>query len=321
MERIIPWLTAPLTEDGTLRMWMPLAAGAALLAVLVVLLLRFARKGWKSPDPRTTEPPRDEPSTQQPAPLPVVEIGNLQGCGRRESQQDAFGASLLQNYDADGLLTVLCDGMGGLAAGDLIAQETVSALLGAFPWEEDAALSGTLARLSDQVYHRFRGQGGTTLVAALLKGGKLSFWSVGDSDLFLLREGRLYALNQRQEYKNDLLLRALRGAFPVERAYDDPQAAALSEYIGKQQIRCDCLRAPLPLLPEDTLLLCSDGVSDTLTLAQIRQAAALDPQACCEKLEADIEAADLPNQDNYTAIVIRYHGKTPEVENNEEDSA
>lgn len=319
MERIIAWLGTPLTEAGTLRMWMPVAAGLAVLAVLLVLVLRRIRKKKKPPVTETTAQPQQPPITEQPLPLPVVEITNLQGCGRRESQQDAFGASLLRNYETDGLLAVLCDGMGGLAAGDIIAQDTVSALLEAFPWEDDGTLPGIVAQLSGQIYRKFRGQGGTTLVAALLKDGMLSFWSVGDSDLFLLREGKLYALNQRQEYKNDLLLRALQGAFPVERAYADPQASALSQYVGKEQIRCDYLRAPLPLLAEDTLLLCSDGVSDTLTLAQIREAAMLSPQACCETLEKDIEAADLPNQDNYTAIVIRYHGKTPEVHKDEED--
>lgn len=318
MEGILAWLGTPLTEAGPLRLWMPLAAGAALAAALLVCLVILHRRRRKR-RPATTCTPPPAPVTLRPPPLPVVEISNLQGCGRRESQQDAFGASLLQNYDTDGLLAVLCDGMGGLSAGDLIARETVAALLGDFPWQEDADLPARLAGLSRAVYGKFRGQGGTTLVAARLKAGLLSFWCVGDSDLFLLRGDRLYALNQRQEYKNDLLLRALQGAFPPERAYADPQAGALAQYIGKQQIRCDCLRRPLPLLPGDTLLLCSDGVSDTLTLAQIRQAAQLTPQACCEQLERDILAADRPNQDNYTAIVIRYHGTTPEEHNHEKE--
>ena len=43
----------------------------------------------------------------------------------------------------------------------------------------------------------------------------------------------------RQEFKNDLILRALDGAFPVEEAFQDPQAGALSEYIGKEEVTCD----------------------------------------------------------------------------------
>ena len=68
-------------------------------------------------------------------------------------------------------------------------------------------------------------------------------------------------------------------------------------------------RIPLRLEKEDTLLLCSDGVSDTLSKKQLREALALPPQAACDRLEEDILAAGLPNQDNYTAIIMRYHGE------------
>ena len=132
---------------------------------------------------------------------------------------------------------------------------------------------------------------------------------MGDSDLFLLREGRLLALNTRQEYVNELALRALGGAFPLEDAFRDAQAGALCEYIGKEDVRCDFTRIPFPLQSGDVLMLCSDGVSDTLTLRQLREALALPPQECCDRLESDILAAKKAEQDNYTAIVIKYNGK------------
>ncbi len=56
-------------------------------------------------------------------------------------------------------------------------------------------------------------------MAALLKENRLSFWCVGDSDLFLLRKNKLYGLNARQEFKNDLILRALDGAFPWRKRF------------------------------------------------------------------------------------------------------
>ena len=254
----------------------------------------------------------EQPITERPAPLPVLELANLQGIGSREEQQDAFGISPVDRYEEDGLLAVLCDGMGGMAEGGLIALETTSQLMGSFPWAEDSSVPGWIAQHSARVYQQFRGQGGTTLVAAMLKENRLSFWCVGDSDLVLLREGRLYSLNIRQEFKNDLVLRALEGAFPVEEAFCDPQADALSQYIGKEEAKCDHTRIPFLLQPEDALLLCSDGVSDTLTLKQIREAMALSPQACCDKLEEEILAAGKPNQDNFTAIIWNYHGKGEE---------
>ena len=306
MEGVRSWLNQPLLPF--LTVWMALAAGAALLLALVLVLLLVRRGKKRKQEGQEVE----QPITERPAPLPVLELANLQGIGSREEQQDAFGISPVDRYEEDGLLAVLCDGMGGMAEGGLIASETTSQLMGSFPWAEDSSVPGWIAQHSARVYQQFRGQGGTTLVAAMLKENRLSFWCVGDSDLFLLREGRLYSLNIRQEFKNDLVLRALEGAFPVEEAFCDPQADALSEYIGKEEAKCDHTRIPFLLQPEDALLLCSDGVSDTLTLKQIREAMALSPQACCDKLEAEILAAGKPNQDNFTAIVWNYHGKGEE---------
>ena len=308
-EGALLWLNQPLFQDSPLRVWMAAAAGAGLaLAVILALVLTGKRRKRKK-----AEPEQREPTTEQPAPLPALELANLQGLGSREEQQDAFGISRMERLEEDGLLAVLCDGMGGLAEGGRIAAETAAEMVAMFPWEDDGAVPEWVRQRSGRVYQQFRGHGGTTLVAALLRGRSLSFWCVGDSDLFLLREGRLYELNVRQEFKNDLILRALEGAFPVEEAFLDPQAGALSEYIGKEDVRCDYTYTPFLLQPEDVLLLCSDGVSDTLTLKQIREAMALPPQACCDKLEEEILAAGRPNQDNYTAIVMQYHGNGEET--------
>ena len=303
MDRVLSWLNQPLFPDGMIRIWMATVVGIALLLALVLAFVLIQRK--KKRDNKVTE----EPVMEHSKPVPDLDLANLQGIGSREEQQDAFGISRMDRYEEDGLLAVLCDGMGGMAEGGRIAAETVSELVGIFPWADDSDIPGWISQRSNRVYQQFRGHGGTTLVAVLLKGNRLSFWCVGDSDLFLLREGKLYGLNIRQEYKNDLVLRALDGAFPVEEAFHDSQAGALSEYIGKEEVNCDYNRIPFSLQPEDVLLLCSDGISDTLTLKQIREAMALSPQVCCDKLEKEILSADKPSQDNYTTIVLKYHGK------------
>ncbi len=303
MNRVLSWLNQPLFPDSMICIWMATVVGIALLLVLVLAFVLIRRK--KKRDNKVTE----EPVMEHSKPVPELELANLQGIGSREEQQDAFGISRMDRYEEDGLLAVLCDGMGGMAEGGRIAAETVSELVGIFPWADDSDIPGWISQRSNRVYQQFRGHGGTTLVAVLLKGNRLSFWCVGDSDLFLLREGKLYGVNIRQEYKNDLVLRALDGAFPVEEAFHDSQAGALSEYMGKEEVNCDYNRIPFSLRPEDVLLLCSDGISDTLTLKQIREAMALSPQACCDKLEEEILLTGKPDQDNYTAIVLNYHGK------------
>ena len=227
MEDVLSWLNQPLLEDSFLRLWMAIAAGAVLVLVLLLVLVLIRKRKRK----KKAESDGEEPVTEQPVPLPVLELANLQGIGSREEQQDAFGISRMARMEEDGLLAVLCDGMGGMAEGGRIAAETAAEMVAMFPWEDDGAVPEWVRQRSGRVYQQFRGHGGTTLVAALLRGRSLSFWCVGDSDLFLLREGTLYELNVRQEFKNDLVLRTLEGEFPVEDAFTDPQAGAISEYI------------------------------------------------------------------------------------------
>ena len=125
----------------------------------------------------------------------ILDIANLQGIGQREQQQDAFGISPADRYETDGILAVLCDGMGGMAEGQRIAIQTVSCLLNHFPFPEPQtkAVSELIFTCTRKIYQQFYGHGGCTLVAAWILGNQLHFWSVGDSDLFLLREHQLYA--------------------------------------------------------------------------------------------------------------------------------
>lgn len=318
MEQLTTWLATPLWPDSWLRIWMLLAA--IVLAIVVAAALFVRRRRARKAAPAVFQSEKTV-ITLQPTQRQMLEFANLQGLGERDEQQDAFGASPLSAYEKQGVLAVLCDGMGGMAEGSRISRLAVEELLKLFPWKKDADVPDKIAELSRTINRQFRGMGGTTLVAVLIREDQLRFWCVGDSDLFLLRDGTLYALNRRQEFRNDLLLRALEGALTVEQAFTDPQAGALSYYVGQEETRCDALKKPFTLLPGDTLLLCSDGVSDTLSLRQIREAlCAQDLQGACEELERMVEERQMPYQDNYTAIAIRYHGNTRREEDENEES-
>ena len=109
MERILAWLNHPLSSEGGIRLWMALGAGLVLLAAILIgaFLGRRARRRHKPPEPVTREPKKQ----------PALELANLQGMGMRAEQQDAFGMSPLDRYKENGLLAVLCDGIGGHGGG------------------------------------------------------------------------------------------------------------------------------------------------------------------------------------------------------------
>lgn len=238
-----------------------------------------------------------------------LSVANLQGVGARSEQQDAFSVSDLASYDSQGLLAVLCDGMGGLSSGREIAQGIVTDLISNFPFgREETEVLKLLRDISRGIYAKYRGQGGSTAVAAYIRDGKLWFWSIGDSDLILIRDSKLIFLNLRHEYQNELILGALRGRIDKKAVLEHPDRMSLTEFMGNSSVSPDYTRRPLTLRTGDRLLLCSDGVTDTLTEDDIQKAMENDfPEDCCEALERLILQKKLLNQDNYTAILIQYN--------------
>lgn len=308
-------LTSPLFKDSAILVWhAAAAAGILLLVIILLLLLRLRRKRRHTPDVVLVPVNTVSPTTQQPTikdacePLDKpISIANMQGIGIREEQQDAFGVSMLSAYKEKGLLAVLCDGMGGMADGAQISQYAVDAVMAGFPFDDPEQLCevpGLLSSVNTAIASRYCGRGGTTLVLAYVFSSKLWFWCIGDSDLFLLRDDTLYHVNRRHEYLNDKILLALAGNISLNAAYGDMQHGALTEYLGNDSICADYSHIPFKLIPGDKLLLCSDGVSDTLSLSMIERLMRLSPAEAAKTLEENILAATVPMQDNYTAIVI-----------------
>jgi protein phosphatase len=266
----------------------------------------------RTPDPQPEPAPPPQPDATQVA---GMQLANIQGPGRRDYQQDAFAVS-----DASpaavaerGLWVMLADGMGGMADGAEIAQaaldvvrEAVAGMSASDPLPVLAPVIHTLDQRIAGVYHR---AGGTTLVVARIADQKLEFASVGDSAVLLLRGGHLYEANRRHEHRLDMIEQAVQGRMDLADALDCDQAEALSSYIGLGEAVADLTLRPFPLKEGDVLAFCSDGVTDTLTPEQLRQALVLAArtraQLGADALEHGIAEAALENQDNYTAVIVR----------------
>lgn len=234
-----------------------------------------------------------------------IDIGNCQGVGERDEQQDAFGFSPNGKWKDKGFLAVLCDGMGGLDSGAVISNKLVADVIKEFPYSFDELKEGWIIdSLSAEIYSQYYGRGGTTLIITFLKDDKLWFASVGDSDLLLYRDGRIYAMNQRQEYGNHLLMKVVDDALSLDQVIGNSDAPALTEFMGAQHVEPDYSLRPWQVKEGDVYLLCSDGVSDTLTFEEIRDAMSHDASECAELLEKGIIEKNKRFQDNYTAIVF-----------------
>ena len=294
---------------------------ALLAAVLMVLLRRRrARKGGTAAvEPAPADLPAEEaplPSTSEITAPPVkgsVRAAVHQHIGKREDQQDSYVCTDPTVYGARGVLAAVADGMGGHQAG-----EVASALVRCFeegflradPTFGSADLLLQLAiRANAQVNGMLQGQerSGSTLVAAVIRGGLLHFLCVGDSRVYLYRGGGLIQLSREHIFQEELAVRALNREIPGSRVRADRQARALTSYFGIGHIPAlDRNDAGIKLISGDKILLASDGVFGTLTDQTLEALMAMEPEAAAQAMAERIAAADKRYQDNHTAVILEY---------------
>lgn len=244
----------------------------------------------------------------------TLKVGNLQGIGRREQQEDSFAiinASNPTEIERKGLFAVVCDGMGGMADGKSASEDAVGALCKSFQsLQEDEPISNQLAdgihTISDHIYCCYNGRSGTTAVAAYIHKNTLFWFSVGDSAIYLKRNSGVFQLNQEQTFLNTLYAEELQQEIiNRQRAETHEDARRLTNFVGIDHLRePDKNTRPLPLKKGDVILLCSDGISGVLTPAELLEAMSLEPDAGCTLLETLVLEKDVLEQDNYTGIMI-----------------
>ena len=228
----------------------------------------------------------------------------------------SFQVALLHAADAGeiarrGLFAVVADGMGGLEDGKQISEGAVDTLLQLFQALNDEGdiprqLKEGICAVSDGLFQRFAGRSGTTVVAVRIFQDGLHWVSVGDSAIYLMRGGGVFQLNQEHTYLNQLYARELeQERIDKSRAEQDEDARRLTAFVGMPQLeQVDYSLRPLPLQAGDRILLCSDGISGVLSPPELMEAMALEPDRGCSLLESMVLEKNLPEQDNYTGIII-----------------
>ena len=245
------------------------------------------------------------------------EVAGNQIEGSREYQEDAFLTTHLDAEAADPksrVLAVVADGMGGHAAGNIASNVVVSTIKKQITREfgkQDTAhlLRASLLDANEALKEAIRQtpalEGmGCTMVAAALAKGKLSWVSVGDSHLYLLRDRQLLKKNEDHSYGGYIDRMKAQG-LDVEPEPSLSRNMLMSALTGDEIAEIDCPDKPLQLLPGDRVIIASDGL-DTLTPATILQFSAWSKTAkeCVEALLKAVEDAGIPRQDNTTVLVV-----------------
>jgi serine/threonine protein phosphatase PrpC len=249
----------------------------------------------------------------------TVEVAGKSDVGCvRTNNEDNFG------YDSRFGIFVVCDGMGGQAAGEVASKMAVDILLDYFreaartgnyhqvgePLQgvspDARALASAIHLANRTIYEAGQQQTsrsgmGSTIVAALIRGNALSVGHVGDSRIYLIRQNAIQQLTQDHSL---VMEQVRRGYITREQAERSEMQNIILRALGSEEsVEPDV--EDLVVLPGDTLVLSSDGltrhVHDEEILKIISSSSSLE-QSCATLVET---AKSNGGDDNITCLLLR----------------
>jgi len=193
------------------------------------------------------------------------------GC-LRQNNEDSFGywePDDDQQFLRKGRLAVVADGMGGYEGGQEASRLAVETLMAVYRDAEgndddpQAALIAALQSAHEQIrqysfaHPELRGMG-TTCTAAAIVQDELYFVHVGDTRLYLIRDGQITRVTRDHSYVGRLVE---AGMLSAEEAEHHPQRNILTAALGTNpELIMDAPEQPEPLRPADVLVICTDGL-------------------------------------------------------------
>ena len=240
-----------------------------------------------------------------------VAVASHVGTERRENE-DSHGQ--LRESPTAGLV-VVADGVSGLAGGEAASQRAVESTLRTYQELGEMRAARRLQRAVQQanievydlavVVPELAGMA-TTLTAMGIERGTLVAAHVGDCRLYLVRRGRIRQLTKDHTVAGE---RVRLGLLSETRARHHPDRSVLTRAIGRELIVA-IDRISTPLVQEDRLVLCSDGLYNVLGDLALEAIVRDQPaEAACRALIDSANARGTP--DNLTAAVVHLTGATP----------
>ncbi len=241
-------------------------------------------------------------------------ISSMSEAAGRPNNEDAILVAPLPDVsgsDEQGYLLAVADGMGGLERGEVASKLAIEFLGDLFarerPDDYALALKKAYRRANDAIYQQFadipeHGPMGTTLVSAIVHGKYVTVANVGDSRAYLMRANQMTQITQDHSLVADQIT---QGKLSEADARTSPQRNILTHALGSAPQLDRKLPSifELTLLPEDRLLLCSDGFFDVMQSEDYLKILGLaDTSDSARQLTA--MAKERGTTDNVSAIVV-----------------
>lgn len=223
------------------------------------------------------------------------------GIGNRILTGD-MNSPLVITAQTDSALLMIADGMGGHAQGAMASRAVLDYLLAAVDRLSDPASCAEVIEEANQQLFKIMSKHeeaigmGTTLVGAALTPDRMVTFNVGDSRCYVFSGGQLVQLS------SDDVPAGAGDRFGARQSHALTQALGGSSFPIAVQAH---ISVDPPLAPGETLLLCSDGLTDMLTNEVISSIlkTANNPLQVTRKLAAKAFSGGAP--DNISLLVAR----------------
>ena len=250
-----------------------------------------------------------------------IDVATVLAIGAREVQQDSLIVDFPVGSDVGFL--ALADGMGGHSSGEIASNIVITELFGELKFklndlaEFEERLPSVLRHaamvandgIRDFVAEHPDNYGmGATLVAAIVVDNRFYWISIGDSPMYLWRDGKLQQLNEDHSLAPEIDLMIRNGVLSEEQGKNHPGRSALrSVLFGADIAKIDCPDKPLSLLPGDIIIVASDGLQ-SLNESEIEYLVTKNDEGSNEvaySLLSAIVELDDPEQDNVSMSVLK----------------
>ena len=241
----------------------------------------------------------------------VVSMSSDVGCVRELNEDSGTyirpdDPELLLNK---GLLVVVADGMGGHSAGEVASRLAVDVVTRAY-YEDGGDPRSALEKAFHEANHEIHQAAekdaskngmGTTCTALVLQNGTAISAHVGDSRLYLVREGSIYLMTEDHSAVMEMVK---AGLITLEQARHHPEKNVILRAMGSHpEVEVTTWQEPFPVRAGDRFLLCSDGLYDLVEDEEIKGIVMLGaPQTACESLIA--LAKERGGHDNITVGIV-----------------
>jgi len=245
-----------------------------------------------------------------------VKVGLLSDTGRHRNGNQDFCRWIRpeepEKLENKGILALICDGMGGHAAGEIASRAAAEIICRSYyessrppraALEEAFLVANRAIYITSQKQPHLNGMG-TTCTTLVVHDGSAILAQVGDSRLYLIRGSGIYLMSEDHSAVMEMVR---RGMMSIEEARRHEDKNIILRALGTQpEVIVSTWNHSFPVRDQDRFVLCSDGLYDLVTDDEIRKIVSeLEPQLASEQLIA--LANDRGGYDNITAVVVICH--------------